>query len=141
MKEPARQKSNGVKRTPDSTAATTGDTFGSAHRWHQTQAEVVACHHEFASMNELTLGMANDSNRFLICFTYHARGRSFSDEFTSPVAMPQGKKFPISYDPLDPQRNRQSMPGSKAKAPVITIGIVGSIVLLLLYFTMMRGCS
>jgi hypothetical protein len=63
--------------------------------WLETQAEVTACHYEFARINTLTLGLAPDSNRFSISFTYRAHAKTFDGEFTSPVAMEQGKTFPI----------------------------------------------
>jgi hypothetical protein len=93
-------------------------------------------------MNTLTLGIATDSSRFLISFTYYAHAKTFSGEFTSPVAMERGKTFPVFYNPLNPQQNRQSVSGSTARTtPLFAIGIAGSIVISLLYLTMMRGCN
>ena len=74
-----------VLRTPK-----TEERFDSAVPWLETQAEVTDCHYEFARMNTLTLGIAPDSYRFLISFTYYAHAKTFSGEFTSPVAMLKG---------------------------------------------------
>ncbi|HUY82580.1 MAG TPA: hypothetical protein VMU92_12720 [Acidobacteriaceae bacterium] len=122
------------------------EPFDSTVPWLETQAEVTACHYEFASMNTLTLGIALDSNRFLISFTYYAHAKTFSGEFTSPVAMEQGKTFPIFYNPLNPQENRQSESGATGSGltgrnPLFAIGIAGSIVISFLYLAMMHGCN
>jgi hypothetical protein len=109
--------------------------------WLETQAEVTACHYEFARMNTVTLGIAPDSNRFLISFTYYAHAKTFNDEFTSPVAIEQGKTFPIFYNPLNPQENRQSLSGSASKTPLIAIGMAVSTAISLLYLAIMHGCN
>ncbi len=111
--------------------------------WLETQAEVTACRYIFSRMNTLTLGIAIDSNRFRISYTYYAHATTFSNEFTSPVAMEQGKTFPVFYNPLNPQENRQSVPGavSISRTPLFALGIAGSIVISLLYLAMMRGCN
>lgn len=111
--------------------------------WLETQAEVTACHFVSPRLNTLTLGIATDSNRFRISYVYYAHATTFSDEFTSPVAMEQGKTFPIFYNPLNPQQNRQSVPGavSAGRAPLLALGIAGSIVISLVYLAMMHGCN
>lgn len=114
--------------------------------WLETQAEVTGCHQEFARMNTLMLGFAADSNRFLISFTYYAHATTFSGQFTSPVIMEQGKRFPIFYNPLNPQENRQSESGTTLsrvtrRSPLFALGIAGSIVISLLYLAMMYGCN
>jgi hypothetical protein len=114
--------------------------------WLETQAEVTACHYEFARMNTLTLGLAPDSNRFSISFTYRAHAKTFDGEFTSPIAMEQGKTFPIFYNPLNPRESRQSKYGATgtgltSKSPLFAIRISGSVVISLLYLAMMHGCN
>jgi len=128
-------------KASDSTARETAEPFSSSPVWLETQAEVSACHYEFARMNTLTLGIPMDSNHFLISFSYYVHGKTFSDEFTSPVAMEQGKTFPLFYNPLNPRENRQSISGSANRTPLFAIGIAGSIVISLLYLTMMHGCN
>lgn len=120
--------------------------FNCSPPWLETQAEVTACRYEFARMNTLTLGVAPDSNRFSIAFTYYAHAKTFSGEFTSPVAMEPGKTFPIFYNPLNPQENRQSESGAAGSGltgtnPLVAIGIAGSVVISLLYLAMMYGCN
>ncbi len=115
--------------------------------WLRTKAVVTGCHYEFARLNTLTLGIAADSTRFLISFTYYAHARTLSGEFTSPVAMAQGTSFLVFYNPLNPQENRPaSGPGASgsamaSRAPLLSIGIAGSIVISLVYLGMMHGCN
>jgi hypothetical protein len=79
--------------------------------WLETEATVTGCHYEFARMNTLTLGVAVDANPFLIAFSYYAHGRTYEDEFTSPVAIEQGRKFVVRYNPLAPQQNSKARDG------------------------------
>jgi hypothetical protein len=120
--------------------------FDSSPPWLETQAEVTACHYEFARMNTLTLGIALDANRFSISFTYYAHAKTFSGELTSPVAIEEGKTFPIFYNPLNPQESRQSESGATglgltSRSPLFAIGIVGSVIISLLYLAMIHGCN
>lgn len=109
--------------------------------WVETEAKVTACHYEFARMNTLTFGIPTDSNQFLISFTYYAHGKTFGDQFTSPVAIEQGETFPISYNPLKPQQNTKSASASTSRTTLFALGIAGSILLSLLYLAMMHGCN
>lgn len=133
-------------KTSNPTTEKAEEPFDSPIPWLKTQAEVTACHYEFARMNTLTLGISPDLNRFTISFTYYAHAKTFSGEFTSPVAMEQGKTFPVFYNPLNPQENRQSEAGAVESSltrgnPLFAVGIAGSVVISLLYLAMMRGCN
>lgn len=123
----------------NSMAPNTDQAYDTSPRWLEKQAEVTACRYEFARLNTVTLGIAPDSNRFLISFTHYAHAKRFNGEFTSPVAFEQGKTFPFFYNPLNPQQNRQSISGSASKTPLIPIGIAASIAISLLYLT--HGCN
>jgi len=132
--------------TSTSIAPEIDQPFDPSPPWLETQAEVTACHYESAGMNTLTLGIAPDSNRFSISFTYYAHAKTFSGELTSPVAMEQGRTFPIFYNPLNPQESRQSESGATGSGltgrnPLVAIGIAGSVVISLLYLAMMHGCN
>jgi len=135
-----------VPKTVNPRIAKTEDRFDSAVTWLATQAEVTDCHYEFARMNTLTLGIAPDSYRFLISFTYYAHAKTFSGKFTSPVAMPTGGTFPVSYNPLKPQEYRRTESGAAGsgltdRSPLFAISIAGSVVISLLYLTMMQSCN
>jgi hypothetical protein len=109
--------------------------------WLETHAHVTACKYKFARMNTLTLGIPADKNQFLITFAYYAHGKTYTDEFTSPTYLEQGETFILSYNPLAPQQNTRSSSSPTSRAPLFAIGVLGSIVLSLLYLGMMRGCN
>jgi len=132
--------------TSSSTPPKIDSLFDPSPPWLETQAEVTACRYEFVRMNTLTLGIASNFNRFSISFTYYAHAKTFSGEFISPLAMEQGKTFPIFYNPLNPQESRQSESGTAGSVlvvgtPLVAIGIVGSVVISLLYLAVMHGCN
>jgi hypothetical protein len=131
----------GVTNNSSSIDSKIGQPFDFAPPWLETHAVVTACHYEFARMNALTLGITSGSNRFLISFTYYAHAKTFSGEFTSSVVMEQGTSFPIFYNPLNPEQNRQSQSVSTSMPPLFAIGIAGSIVISVLYLAMMHGCN
>ncbi len=107
--------------------------------WLETTAKVTACKYEFGAGQALTFGIPSDKH-FLITFTYYAHGKTYTDEFTSPTYLEQGKTFPINYNPLAPQQNSKSASTPTTKTPLFIIGITGSIIILLIWFVMMRGC-
>lgn len=108
--------------------------------WIETHAEVVACKYKSGAGQALAFGIPT-SKHFLITFTYHARGKTYTEEFTSPVYLEQGAIFLITYDPLAPQRNSKSAANLTARTPLIAFGIVGSIILSLIWLALMRGCN
>jgi hypothetical protein len=131
---------DGMIKTNNSMDSKIAQLYGTSVPWLETAAEVTACHYEFARMNTLSLGIATGRNQFVVSFSYYAHARTFSDECTSPVAMRQGETFPVFYNPLNPQQNSRSESASTTKAPLLAVGIAGSIVISLLYVAMMSGC-
>ncbi|MCU1323619.1 MAG: hypothetical protein JWM43_3268 [Acidobacteriaceae bacterium] len=109
--------------------------------WQPTQARVTACKYEFGGQNALTLGIRTDPNRFLISFTYYAHAKAYTGEFTSPTYLEQDARFPITYNPLNPQENSKSASSSAGRSPLFAIGVAGSVILSLVYLTFMRGCN
>jgi hypothetical protein len=109
--------------------------------WLETQAEVTACRYEFARLNTLSLGIGTRPNQFTVSFSYYAHAKTFSDEFTSPVARGKGETFPVLYNPLNPQQNSRSESAPTSRVPVFAYGVAGSIVISLLYLAMMGGCQ
>ncbi len=110
--------------------------------WISTEATVTSCRFQFARLNTFTLGFQT-GEKFRITFDYYAHGRLYSDEFQSPVAIPQNERIPLTYNPLHPEQNsRSSGPrGRPGRSPLIAIGIAGSILLSLLWLAILRGCS
>jgi hypothetical protein len=109
--------------------------------WIETEATVTSCRFQFARMNTFTLGIQT-GEKFRIAFDYYAHGRLYSDEFQSPVAIPQNERIRITYDPLRPERNsRTSGPhAAPTRNPLIAFGIIGSVFLSLLWLTILRSC-
>jgi hypothetical protein len=114
------------------------------HPWIETSGTVTTCRFQFAGLSSLAFGV-NLREKFRITFDYYAHGRLYSDEFQSPVAIPQNTAIPVSYNPLDPEQNSRSnhpsaSSGAAAKPPIVAIGIAGSILLSLLWLAILRGC-
>jgi hypothetical protein len=109
--------------------------------WVATEGTVTSCKYQFAGMSNLAYGFSTQE-KYRITFDYYAHGQLYSDEFQSPVAIAQNERIPVSYDPLNPERNsRNSGPSAKASAsPVIAVGIVGSVILSLIWLIVLRGC-
>jgi len=124
------------------TAGVERDASEPAPPWIETEATVTSCRFQFARLNTFTLGIQT-GEKFRIAFDYYAHGRLYSDEFQSPVAIPQNERIAVSYNPLHPEQNsRTSGPSaSSTRSPLIAIGIMGSIVLSLLWLGMMRACN
>ena len=110
--------------------------------WIPTQATVTSCRFQFARMNTFTLGIQT-GEKFRITFDYYAHGRLYSDEFQSPTAIPQNTAIPILYNPLEPQENsRTSGPAARpTRAPLLAVGIIGSIILSLAWLFILRSCN
>lgn len=109
--------------------------------WLETVAEVTACKYQFARMNTLTMGLPLDRNQFLITFAYHADGKTYTDDFTSPTYLEDGTTFLLTYNPLAPQQNSKSASASNRRASLVGIAVAGSVVLSILYLALLRGCS
>jgi hypothetical protein len=108
--------------------------------WLETTAEVIACKYEFGAGRALAFGIPR-SKHFFITFTYYAHGKTYTGEFTSRTYLEQGRTFPLSYNPLNPQENTKSALSPVGKMPLFAIGIAGSVIISLIYFAMLRGCN
>jgi hypothetical protein len=132
----------GVRRakTQDNTVQER-ETPGMAPHWLETQARVTGCRYEFARLNTLTFGIPPRNNRFLISFSYYAHAKSYNDEFSSPVAMDTGQAFTVCYNPRHPAENSKSTTSPGQRSPLLALGIIGSVVLSLMYLGMIYGCG
>ncbi len=111
--------------------------------WIPAEATVTSCQYQFARMNTFTFGIQT-GDKFRISFDYTAHGQLYSDEFQSPVAVPQNTTLPLSYNPLMPRENSLSAEAagtSTGRNPLLAIGIAGSVVLSLIWLAMLRGCQ
>ena len=111
--------------------------------WIATQATITTCRYQSPGLSTLAFGFQT-TQRFLITFDYYAHGRLHSGQFQSPTAIPQNQRIPLTYNPLDPQQNSRTH-GPNAtpttRPPLISIGITGSILLSLLWLTLLRTCN
>ena len=111
--------------------------------WIATTATVTTCRFQSPGLSTLAFGFQT-GEKFAITFDYYAHGRLYSDEFQSPVAIPQNERIPITYNPLHPEQNSRDPETARApanpKPPLVAIGIAGSIVLSLLWLLILRGC-
>jgi hypothetical protein len=109
--------------------------------WVAAEGVVTSCRFQFARLNPLALGFQT-ADRFRITFDYRAQGRLYSDEFGSPIAIPQDERVALRYDPEHPERNSRSATGAagSTRSPRIAVGVVGSVILSLLWLAMLRGC-
>lgn len=114
--------------------------------WPEALATVTACKYDFGAGRALAFGIPT-SKHFRISYNYNAPDEQGAEElhtgqFTSAKAIPQGTLFPIRYNPNAPHQNSHntaSAPQSK-RGPILAIGILGSIILSLAWFALLRGC-
>jgi hypothetical protein len=111
--------------------------------WIATKATVTSCRYQSSGLSFLAFGFQT-GERFLITFDYYAHGRLYSGEFQSPTAIPQNEHIPITYNPLHPEQNsrahsRAAVPGTN-RPPLFAIGIIGSVILPLLWLGILRSC-
>jgi hypothetical protein len=108
--------------------------------WLETQAEVVACKYGSGAGQASAFGIPTGKH-FLITFAYHAHGRTYTGEFTSPTYLEQGATFLLTYNPLAPQQNSKSVAIHTTRTPLFALGIAGSIILSLVWLALMRSCN
>lgn len=116
------------------------NSLSTRSHWHEALATVIECRYDMGAGRALAFGVPA-SKHFRIRFNYFAEGELHAGEFASAKAMPQGTLFPIRYNPDVPHENSHagSAPGSQ-RGSVIMVGIVGSVILSLAWFAVLRGC-
>ncbi len=109
--------------------------------WPEAMATVLSCHYEMRAGRALAFGIPS-GRHFHITYNYWAGGDLQVADCYAVKAMPQGSLFPVRYDPETPLRHHHEHSGaSTRRAPLIAIGIAGSIVLSLAWLLVLRGCS
>ena len=111
--------------------------------WISTEAIVTTCRYQSPGLSILAFGFQT-GEKFLITFEYYAHGRLYSGEFQSRTAIPQNEHIPITYNPLRPEQNSRaqglaSVPGTN-RPTLFAIGIIGSVILSLLWLAILRSC-
>jgi hypothetical protein len=109
--------------------------------WPEALATVTACHYDVGAGRALAFGMPT-SKHFRISYNYFADDEIHTGQFNSAKAIPQGTLFPIRYNPADPHENSHDPSNSppSTRAPLLTLGILGSVVLTLAWAAILHGC-
>lgn len=112
--------------------------------WPEAMATVTACKYEFGAGRALAFGVPM-TKHFRISFNYwapnsHGMAELHTGEFSSATAVPQGHLFPVRYNPENPHETNRSEAEPLARTPLLAIGIVGSVILSLLWLLILRGC-
>lgn len=122
------------------------NTLQPAHTsWPEAMATVTACRYKVDTGRALAFGLPT-MRRFHITFNYWAPNANNMDELrtgelTSEKAMHVGTLFPVRYNPEAPHETTQSaLEPTLSRNPLLIIGILGSVVLSLAWFLILRGC-
>ena len=107
--------------------------------WPEVLATVTACVYDVRAGRAIAFGLPS-SKHFRISYNYWADGALHTGEFFSETAVPQGNLFPIRYDPNAPHENTHQHAMPATRVPVLAIGFAGTIVLLLVWILVARGC-
>jgi len=107
-------------------------------------ATVTACRYDFGAGRALAFGLPT-TKHFRITFNYWAPNPEGQDElhtgeFASAKYIPQGTLFPVRYNPEATHENSHSNSALSTRSPMIAIGIIGSVILSLAWFAILRGC-
>jgi len=107
--------------------------------WLEAMATVLECHYDMRAGRALAFGAPSDKH-FRIRYNYNANGEIHEGEFYSEKAIPQGTLFPIRYNPEAAHENTHSAATPSTRSAMIAIGIIGSVILSLAWFAILRGC-
>ena len=110
-------------------------------QWPEALATVTACKYDFGAGRALAFGIPT-SKHFRISYNYFADDELHTGEFTSAKSIPQGHLFPIRYNPAAPHQNSHDVASApqSTRGQMLVVGILGSIILLLVCFAVLRGC-
>ena len=114
--------------------------------WPEAIATVTACKYDAGAGRALAFGIPT-TRHFRIAYNYFAPNADGIDElhtgeFTSAKPVPQSTLFPIRYNPDAPHQNSHATANSPqtSRVPLLTFGIVGSLILSLIWLAILRGC-
>jgi hypothetical protein len=109
--------------------------------WPEALATVIACTYDAGAGRALAFGIPT-SKHFRISYNYFADDEIHTGQFNSAKAIPQGTLFPIRYNPEAPHQNSHDPSNSPqdSRAPLLTLGILGSVVLTLAWAAILHGC-
>lgn len=109
--------------------------------WPEATATVTECRYDIGAGRAIAFGLPT-AKRFRIRYNYWAGSELRTGEFRSATAVPQGTLFPLNYNPDAPQEHVHDFAEPTApRTPMLAVGIIGSIILSLAWFLILRGCS
>ncbi len=108
--------------------------------WPEAMATVLTCEYDVRAGRAIAFGLPS-SKHFHITYNYWAGDALHTGDFFAAKALPQGSLFPIKYNPDTPHENSHAGGTPSSRSALIAFGVAGSIVLSLLWFFMLRGCS
>lgn len=121
------------------------DQTASHEAWPEALATVTACKYDFGAGRALAFGIPT-SKHYRIAYNYNAPNEHGEEvihtgEFAAERPIPQGTLFPIRYNPEAPHQNSHATSSPQStRGPILIVGIVGSLVLSLAWFAVLRGC-
>lgn len=111
--------------------------------WPEAIATVLECRYDMRAGRALAFGAPSDKH-YRIRYNYFANGEHHEGEFYSAKAIPQSTLFPIRYNPELPTDHTHDLRAPHAapsqRRVTLTVGIVGSIILSLGWFLILRSC-
>ncbi len=109
-------------------------------QWPETLATVLTCTYETRAGRALAFGLPS-SKHFHITYNYWANNQLHTADLFTEKPIPQGSIFPIRYNPEEPHRSQHAdTPGPPPKAPLLAIGIAGSIILSTAWLLVLHSC-
>jgi hypothetical protein len=109
--------------------------------WPEALATVTACKYDMGAGRALAFGIPT-SKHFRISYNYFVDDQIHTGEFASDKPIPQNTLFPIRYNPEAPHQNSHDAASSPqtSRTSLLTIGIIGSVILSLAWFAILRSC-
>ncbi|SEF50384.1 hypothetical protein SAMN05421819_0217 [Bryocella elongata] len=107
--------------------------------WPEAIATVTSCRYDAGVGRAMAFGLPT-SRHFRITYNYWAAGELHTAEFSSDKAVPQNTLFPIRYNPEAPHLNTHAASATSPRSAILVIGIIGSVLLSLAWFLLLRGC-
>ena len=108
--------------------------------WPEAMAEVLSCRYDARVGRAIAFGLSSRKH-FRITYSYLVEGDLHTGECFAEKPLTQGTLFPIRYDPALPHVNRSAESAVPTRASMLALGVLGSIVLSLVWLLWLRGCA
>lgn len=110
--------------------------------WPEAIATVLECRYDMRAGRALAFGLPSDKH-YRITYNYFANGEHHEGQFYSERPIPQNTLFPIRYNPdlpTDHTHAHEAVPAPNPRPAMLLIGILGSLILSIAWFALLRGC-